>query len=162
MAFVVAVTGAIGAGKTTLASRLAAQTGALHLSSDGARLSLSHRQRRSADCVFAELRRRFERALAEGSDVVLDSTGMSPRFRALLRAHRAEIVHVHLLLQGDDRFEQRERHRADRPAGPLPRAAFHRSKHIEFHDPPDIVVATDDLTPEQVYEKIAYFLRLDP
>lgn len=151
MGFVLAVTGAIGAGKTTLASRVAAEYGALHLSSDTVRLSLSRKQRRSGENVFSELHRRFERALDERRSIVLDSTGMSPRFRALLRAHREEIVHVHLLLQSVACFEQRETQRADRPAGALPRAAFHRSAGIEFHDEPDLVVATDELTAEQVY-----------
>lgn len=162
MDFILAVTGAIGAGKTTLAARIAAERGALHLSSDDVRLSLSHKQRRSGDKVFAELHRRFERARSQGRAVVLDSTGMSPRFRALLRAHREDLMHVHLLLRSAERFEQREAGRADRPAGPLPRAAFHRSSAVEFHDAPDIVIATDDLTPDQVYFEVELALRLVP
>lgn len=162
MGFILAVTGAIGSGKTTLASRLAAEHGAAYLSSDGVRLSLSHKQRRSGDRVFAELHRRFERALAERRSVVLDSTGMSPRFRALLRAHRGEIVHVHLVLRSPERFEERELRRDDRPQGPLTRAAFLRSRGVEFHDAPDVVVATDDLTPEQVYWEVGAALRLVP
>lgn len=154
MGLVVAVTGTIGAGKTTLASRLAAELHALHLSSDEVRRSLSRKARRSGDRVFAELHRRFERALGDRQSVVLDSTGMSPRFRALLRAHRADVVHVHLLLRDPKRFEERERERNDRPAGPLAFAAFHRSAAVQFHEPPDLVVATDDLTPEQVYERV--------
>ncbi|HET9095057.1 MAG TPA: AAA family ATPase [Candidatus Baltobacteraceae bacterium] len=153
MGFVLAVTGAIGSGKTTLASRIAAVYDALHLSSDEVRLSLSHKQRRSGEKVFAELHRRFERALDEGRSVVLDSTGMSPRFRALLRAHRERIVHVHLLLSSPECFEEREAGRADRPAGALSRAAFFQSRTVEFHDAPDLVVATDGLTPQQVYQE---------
>lgn len=161
MRFAVAITGPIGAGKTTLASRLAADYCAVYVSSDEIRLSLSRKQQRSGDRVFAELHRRFERALAERRNVVLDSTGMSPRFRALLRAHRAEIVHVHLLLLSRKRFEERERHRTDRPAGALPFAAFHRSTCVEFHDAPDIVLETDDLTPDAVYERVAGALRAE-
>jgi predicted kinase len=160
LGFVVAVTGAIGSGKTTLAQRLALQSGAVHLSSDDVRLSLSHKQRRSGARVFEELHRRYERALDQGRSIVLDSTGMSPRFRALLRAHRREIVHVHLVLQGVQRFEERESRRTDRPAGALPRAAFFRSLHVEFHEPPDIIVVTDDLTPDEVYCDVAANARM--
>jgi predicted kinase len=148
---IVAITGAIGAGKTTLAARLAAHYGAIHLSSDGVRLLLSHNRRRSGDQVFAELHRRFERAVEEGRHVILDSTGMSPRFRALLRAHRAEIVHVHLLLNTEARFKERELRRTDRPGDIVPTAAFHRSQSVEFHDPPDAVLATDELSPDEVF-----------
>jgi predicted kinase len=149
--FIVAVTGAIGSGKTTLAMRLAADYGAVLLSSDAVRESLSRRKRRSGERVFAELYRRFERALDERRNVVLDSTGMSPRFRALLRAYRENIVHVHLLLRDERRFEERERGRADRPVGVLPPEAFHQSRLVEFTQAPDVVVGTDDATAEEVY-----------
>jgi predicted kinase len=160
LGFVIAVTGAIGSGKTTLASRLAGELRAVHLSSDDVRLSLSHKQRRSGDRVFGELHRRLEHALEQGRSVVLDSTGMSPRFRALLRVHREQIVHVHLVLQRADRFDEREAQRTDRPAGALPHAAFARSKRVEFHDAPDVVVVTDDLTAEQVYSEVTASARM--
>lgn len=151
MGFVLAVTGAIGSGKTTLASRIALERGALHLSSDAVRLSLARRQSRSGERVFAEFSNRFERALEEERSIVLDSTGMSHRFRALLRAHRPAIVHVHLVLRDPARFEEREAQRTDRPSGPLSRTAFAQSQDVHFDDPPDVVVATDDLTPEEVH-----------
>ncbi|HLI97402.1 MAG TPA: AAA family ATPase, partial [Candidatus Baltobacteraceae bacterium] len=154
LGWIVAITGAIGSGKTTLAVRLAAQTGAVHLSSDDIRMSLSRKQRRSGERVFGELHHRFERALEQERSVVLDSTGMSPRFRALLRAHRERIVHVHLLLESAHCFEEREERRTDRSQGALSRAAFLRSKHVEFSNAPDVVVATDDLSLEQVYREV--------
>ncbi|HET6896542.1 MAG TPA: hypothetical protein VFH72_14255, partial [Candidatus Baltobacteraceae bacterium] len=115
------------------------------------RESLSHNQRRSGDRVFSELHRRLERAIEQGRSVVLDSTGMSPRFRALLRAHRENVVHVHLTLGSQQCFEERERQRTDRPGGMLSASAFHDSQRIEFHDPPDVAIATDDLTPDEVF-----------
>lgn len=77
---------------------------------------------------------------------------MSPRFRALMRAHRENVVHVHLTLSSQQRFDERERQRTDRAAGMLSAAAFHDSRRVEFHDPPDLVIATDDLTPDEVFE----------
>jgi hypothetical protein len=53
-----------------------------------------------------------------------------------------------------ERFEERERAR-DRTADPMPRAAFLRSCRVQFHDPPDFVLSTDTLTPDQVYLMIA-------
>lgn len=123
----------------------------MHLSSDDVRLSLSHKQGRSGARVFAELHRRFECALDERRSVVLDSTGMSPRFRVLLRVHREELFHVHLELRDVRTFEERERGRTDRPSGALPAPAFHRSKRVQFYELPDIVVATDERTPDEVY-----------
>ena len=109
--------------------------------------------------MFEELQRRFDRALEQRRSVVLDSTGMSHRFRALLRAHRERIVHVHLLLHDLRSFEARERGRTDRSAGMLTAAAFHRSQRVEFHREPDLAIATDDLTAEQVYEIVISAVR---
>jgi predicted kinase len=158
MTFTLAVTGSIGAGKTMLASRLAAERGALLLSSDAVRLELTPNQRRRGERVFHELHRRFEAALEEGRAVVLDSTGMSPRFRALLRAHRKELVHVHLLLRDPHCFAARERQRSDREAGPLPYAAFRRSQGVAFHDAPDLVVATDHLDADALHRFVGRYL----
>ena len=138
---------------------MAAEYGALHLSSDGVRASLSRKAQRSGERVFAELHRRFERAVAQGRSVVLDSTAMSPRFRALLRAHREQIVHVHLVLRDLQRFEERERSRTDRPSGTLSAAAFQQSQHVEFHDAPDIVVQTDAIAAQEVYARVSAAIR---
>lgn len=154
MAFSVAVTGSINSGKSTLARRLAQTFGAELLSSDAIRAGLSHRQARSGASVFAVLHQRFEAALARGEPVVLDSTGMSDRFRAIVRAHRASIHHVHLRLDSVERFEERERTRSDRSDSPMPRAAFYRSCRVQFHDPPDLTIATDTLTPDNVYDLV--------
>lgn len=121
------------------------------LSSDAIREGLSHNQRRKGERVFAQMHARFVLARAVHKAVVLDSTGMSGRFRALLHAHRTEVVHVHLSLHDAKRFEERERQRTDRPNGPLPQAAFKHSQRVVFHEPPDLVIATDELTPDEVY-----------
>lgn len=118
------------------------------------RLSLSHKARREGYRVFEELHRRFDRAVSERRSVVLDSTGMSHRFRALLRAHRNALVHVHLVLNDPRTFEERERLRTDRPGGALPFAAFARSRNLEFHDAPDIIVETDELAIDETYRKV--------
>jgi shikimate kinase len=150
----VAVTGAIGAGKSTLASRLAYELHALLLSSDAIREALSHKQRRKGERVFGRMHERFVVALAEGKRVVLDSTGMSARFRGLLHLHRNEIVHVHLTLHDSKRFDERELRRTDRPNGPLPLAAFNQSQRVVFQEPPDLTIATDDLSADEVYRLV--------
>jgi predicted kinase len=141
---------------------LATELQAVRLSSDEVRDSLSHKARRSGNRVFAELHRRFERALEQQRSIVLDSTGMSPRFRALLRAHREKLVHVHLVLNDPKHFEEREKQRTDRAGQALAFAAFARSRGVEFHNAPDLVLDTDELTPERVYEQVRYFLRFTP
>lgn len=78
----------------------------------------------------------------------------------MLRAHRAQIVHVHLMLDDVRCFEERERGRSDRPAGALPAAAFHRSRRVQFHDPPDLILATDALSRDEVYATVSAALAL--
>jgi len=154
MPFSFAVTGAINAGKSTLAARLALDYGAELLASDSIRAGLSLTQQRSGARVFNEMRERFALSLAQGRRAVLDSTGMSHRFRSLLHQHRAQLLHVHLVLNEYENFEDRERRRTDRSLGPLPHAAFNRSQRIVFHDPPDITIATGDLDLDAVYRLV--------
>jgi predicted kinase len=125
------------------------------LSSDEIREGLSHNQRRRGERVFAEMHERLRLALLEGKRVVLDSTGMSVRFRTLLHAHRAQLLHVHLRLHDPKRFEERERQRTDRPNGPLPHAAFKHSQSVFFHEPPDLIIATDEISPDDVYRLVS-------
>ncbi len=123
------------------------------LSSDDIRAGLSNRQRRHGARVFEALHEQLKAALEDGRPVVLDSTGMSSRFRTILRIHRASFYHIHLLLEDPKCFEERERARTDRPnQKPIPRAAFLRSNRIVFAQPPDLTITTDVLTPEQVYD----------
>jgi hypothetical protein len=79
---------------------------------------------------------------------------MSWRIRAVLRMHRPEIVHVHLLLSDEARFAQREAARTDRPHAPVPLGAFRQSRRVEFADAPDLIVETDDRTTDQVYAAV--------
>jgi predicted kinase len=150
-AFNIAVTGSINSGKSTLALRIANELGALLLASDSIRAELPASRRGLGECVFATMRQRFERALADRTPVVLDSTGMSPRFRAMLHAHRAELYHVHLRLERTERFEERERRRTDRADRCVPRLAFLHSCRVQFQEPPDRIIATDDLTAQEVF-----------
>lgn len=143
------MTGTIGAGKSTLASRLAQEYGAVLISSDAIREGLSLKAQRSGKRVFSVMAEQLEAALAQGASIVLDSSGMSPRFRSILRAQGSDFIHVHLQLDDPRVFEEREQQRADRRA--LPRAAFNRSRSTEFTRAPDLVIATDALHPDQVY-----------
>jgi hypothetical protein len=44
--------------------------------------------------------------------------------------------------------------RGARPDRAVPRPAFYRSCRVLFHEPPDLRISTDLLTPEQVYELV--------
>ncbi len=154
MPFSFAVTGAINAGKSTLASRLAKAYGAELLASDSIRAGLSLTQQRSGERVFREMLERFAVSIAQRRRVVLDSTGMSHRFRAMLHRYRAQLLHVHLTLNDSRRFQERERGRADRESGPLSQAAFNRSQRVVFSDPPDLVITTDGIDPDAVYRLV--------
>lgn len=154
MPFSFAVTGAINAGKSTLAARLALDYGAELLASDSIRSGLSLTQQRSGARVFSEMRRRFALVREQNRRAVLDSTGMSHRFRSLLHQYRAQLVHIHLVLSESKNFEARERERTDRRLGPLPRSAFNRSQRIVFQDPPDLVIPTDDLALDAIYRLV--------
>ncbi len=157
----IVVTGTINAGKTTLAKKLAASLGAQWISSDAIRDELPGRRAPRGARVFNEVRTRLERALEEGRLVVLDSTGMSHRFRALLRGYRDDLVHVHVTLDDEMQFEERERGRLDRRDGRVSSSAFRRSQAVEFHEAPDLTLTTDRTRPEELYAAVCAFLASD-
>ncbi len=128
------------------------------ISSDAIREGLSLKAQRSGKRVFQMMDEQLGAALAQGASIVLDSSGMSPRFRSILRARGSDFIHVHLQLDDPRLFEEREQQRADRGAGPLPRAAFNRSRSTEFTRAPDLVIATDALHPDQVYARVTDYL----
>lgn len=156
--FSVAITGSINSGKSTLARRLAEALGAVVLSSDEIRRRLPASSRQSGSRVFAAMRAELEAAMAAGRRAVLDSTGMSPRFCALLEEQRSRLWHVHLRLERLEVFDEREQRRADRPDGPVPRAAFLHSCRVAFSGPPDVTISTDDITPREVYQIVSELL----
>jgi predicted kinase len=141
---VLIVTGSICAGKTTVARALAARYGAVHLSSDALRRNRSH--------GFDRMARALGQALTSSRLVVLDSTGMSFRFRALSISVRAHALHVHLTVDAAH-WEARERTRSDRP--PLDRTAYGRSSRTVFEPSPDITLDTSLLDPAGVIERVA-------
>lgn len=136
---VLIVTGPIGAGKTTVASALAGRYGAVLLSSDALRSNRKHGFDRMASAL--------DDALARGRRVVLDSTGMSFRFRRLAVRVRAQALHVQLAVD-PPQWEARERQRVDR--APLDRGVYQRSARIVFDPPPDLALDTSALSPTDV------------
>ena len=141
---VLIITGPIGAGKTTLATALAERYDALLLSSDALRSNRKH--------GFDRMARAVREALARGRHVVLDSTGMSFRFRHLLAGVRAQAMHVHLTVD-PGHWEARERMRTDRRT--LGRDVYQRSSRVVFDSPPDLALDTSQLQKAGVVSAVA-------
>ena len=120
------------------------------LSSDAIRDSLPLWQQGGSH-VFERMARELATAVTNGAPIVLDSTGMSPRFQHLLRAHRTELFHVHLVLGSVECFERRERVRTDRKNGSVPHSAFFHSAEVVFRNAPDLTIVTDNLSTDDVY-----------
>jgi chloramphenicol 3-O-phosphotransferase len=94
----------------------------------------------------------LSQALAQGRRAILDSTGMSFRFRALVVRVRADAFHVHLTVDLGE-WREREARRTDRP--PLDASIYRRSARIVFPSPPDLVVNTTPLTPGDLADRVA-------
>jgi predicted kinase len=135
---ILVLTGSIGSGKTTIAVLIAARTGAVHLSSDALRGPHGH--------PFDRMRNALESTLAHGKRAILDSTGMSYRFRAIVDRFRARIYHAHLTVD-PLAWHEREQQRGDR--APLDAGVYRHSAKITFTVPPDLVVDTTQQNPEE-------------
>lgn len=147
MPFVIALSGNISAGKTMLAKRLAKHFGVEHLSSDEIRSTLAGPGTKGQR-VFAEMRRRAFKVLQSGDSVILDSTGMSDRYRALVDDLRKHCPVVALdLFCSPDAWRVREKTRTDRPG--LPINVYVQS--LEASTSHDYAIDTSLLTPDQVF-----------
>jgi predicted kinase len=144
MQSVLILTGPIGAGKTSVATALAERYGAVRLSSDALRSNRSH--------GFHRMARAVDQALAHGRHFVLDSTGMSFRFRDLAARLRAQALHVHLTVDAAH-WEAREESRRDRAR--LNRGVYERSSQVVFDSPPDLTLDTSSLSPAGVLARVA-------
>jgi hypothetical protein len=104
------------------------------------------------------MERRLLEAIAGHRNIVLDSTGMSARFRAMLRRHPG-IIHVHL--HCDERaYKAREASRTDRKRA-VPTRAYRQSACIQFELPPRITIDTSELQPQDVYRAVKASIRLE-
>ncbi|MGZ3503214.1 MAG: AAA family ATPase [Vulcanimicrobiaceae bacterium] len=148
---IVAITGSIGSGKTTVARLLESELDAVRLSSDELRRDLCGSViGRTAD-VFNVMCRRMHAARFE-RDVILDSTGMSPQFRRALAYYRSSIFHVHLMCD-EAAWRSRESQRIDRTAHLSPRV-YARSRAVHFAYPPNLLIDTTDILPDVVAKRI--------
>jgi predicted kinase len=105
---VLAIGGLPGTGKTTIASALAAQIPATHLSSDRVRDELfgpGHYAPADTEQVYDVLLTRAALALRAGKHVLLDATWASEQHRTAARelSRRVDAIPVELLLEVDDR-----------------------------------------------------------
>jgi predicted kinase len=157
------VFGNVSAGKTTLARRLARHLSASHLSSDQLRVELhglGRRRSSSSRGVFELMAARAESSLAVGGRVILDSTGMAPKFGELVAALRARYPTLAIRLRCDERaWRERERRRTDRwifgkgrdpHAFAMPARAF-RDSSRPTSIVADITIDTSGLDADAVY-----------
>jgi tRNA uridine 5-carbamoylmethylation protein Kti12 len=170
------ICGNVGSGKGTLAKRLLAVPfpTASYFSSDGLREELSgdiggpsrgiNQSGKEFD-VFLTMRKLVESAINNNENVIVDSTGMSKAFIAMVNDWRDRFDDITVIrLNCDfDSWKNREGTRIDRwkldangirVPFEMPERAYFTSSVWKFKHPPDIFVNTSKLTPDEVFNEV--------
>ena len=152
------VTGNISSGKTTLAKKIALATKAPLLSSDTLRLKVQAQPQGAATGdEFLLMRQLAYTAALHKLDIVLDSTGMSYRFRNLVtdlrRSFPNQIFHIRLHCDRDTWY-YREMSRDDR--GPISEKFYEESDNVAWDVYPDMTINSNkDVFPFVIQELAA-------
>lgn len=156
-----ALYGTVGSGKSTLGKSLSKHFGGIpHLSSDGIREELLGDPAKRGGQVFETMRSRLLGHLAGGSSVVLDSTGMSDKYRNILNEFRDKVpMHVIQLSCDPAAWKAREGMRTDRwkmedgkrVPFVMPDRAYNESSQVFV--PPDLHIDTTNLHPDEVFSQ---------
>jgi len=162
--FVIALHGNIGSGKTTLGKRLSEHFGGIpHLSSDAIRAELYGAPGvNKHGAVFQTMHDRAKEHLANGSPIVMDSTGMSPKYRQMLEDIKNMNYPMHTIKLSSNRdvTNQREKTRDDRITldengkevpFEMPREVWDRSSQVDM--PYDLHIDTSNLSPDDVFNQ---------
>lgn len=149
---VIALAGNISAGKTTLATAFEKGIhGAIKLSSDDIRRDLGGFRKNDGAMVFKRMTDETDAFVKQGRIVVLDSTGMSPRYLKLVKELRETTPLFAIELRcGSAEFQEREAERTDREKLGLGVYDHSLSPLLEF----DARINTTYYTPQQVYQRV--------
>lgn len=107
--------GNVSSGKSTLARKIAETYSIPHISSDALREELTGNIGGGSGMVWPEMRKRMTAYLEAGTSVVIDSSGMSPKYREIVRDFRSKYPTLVIELYCDfEMWLARERKRNDR------------------------------------------------
>ena len=161
--------GNVGSGKTTLATALAAHWGIYHLSSDAIRIELTGSPNGKTKQVFKVMNERASRFLSFMAPFIMDSTGMSKEFRALVKEVEGIIPMCIIELKcAPHAWRARETIRDDRwnigldgvkETFVMPYRAYEDSSQVDLE--PELKINTTDLTPEEVFNRVVEYINLD-
>lgn len=153
---VVALSGNISAGKSTLAYNLQREFGSFAiLSSDEIRVELGFkRSKGSGGIVFGTMQQRLMDRMLLTCDTILDSTGMSPRYKDLIRELKyanCHLIKIRLYCDGLT-WVEREAIRDDRIRS-MTEIAYRSSLEDAFKA--DIEIDTSHRTPEEIVQFVS-------
>jgi predicted kinase len=166
-----ALSGNVGSGKSTLAKALSKHFGDIpHLSSDGIREELTGGPNgdRKAD-VFGTMRKRLLGHLAAGNSVVMDSTGMSHRYRDLVNEFENRVpMHKIQLHCSPEAWQAREKTRTDRwnlengvkTPFVMPERAYKDSAAVDMK--PHLKLDTSEMHPDDVFKTVVDHINNNP
>lgn len=147
----IAICGAIGAGKTTLARQLADELGFDRLSADEIRLELTGDPEARGMAVWIELVTRAQANVQAGKSLILDSTGIARTYRELVTSLGDDCFRVRLECSWRTwLLREGGRARIGEVKYPSWKASLIKSRQI----PVDLVLSTDRMTSGAVLDRV--------
>ena len=164
MSQLIVIFGNVSGGKSTLAQNLLGEIpNSVHFSSDGIREELTGDwggpsrgvKNGKAWDVFTVFEERVEKALRNGKVVIADSTGMSPKFVAMVNKWRVNyptmlVVRVFCDYKTWVAREAARGRISQGKAFQMPERAYHDSLAAKFDKAPNFEIDTSGMTPQEV------------